>query len=110
MNKRTQPKCFLLDWAGSDAKVAEGCIISSDSGELVNNCRLGHTDVKVLIDTAFEPEALLWRPAANMFTIEKAVGHMIAWPAAMCVSVEEDLQQEDIAGQVKFIIQSHSHI
>jgi len=63
-----------------------------------------------LIDTAFEPEALLWRPAANMFTIEKAVGHMIAWPAAMCVSVEEDLQQEDIAGQVKFIIQSHSHI
>ena len=35
---------------------------------------------------------------------------MIAWPAAMCVSVEEDLQQEDNAGQVKFIIQSHSHI
>ena len=76
----------------------------------MNNCRLGHTDVKVLIDTAFEPEAFLWRPAANMFTIEKAVGHMIAWPAAMCVSLEEDLQPEDNACQVKFIIQSHSHI
>ena len=110
MNKRTQPKCFLLDWAGSDAKVAKGCIISSDPDELVNDCRLGPTDVKFLIDTAIEPEAFLWRPAANMFTIEKAVGHMIAWPAAMCVSVEEDLQQEDIACQVKFIIQSHSHI
>jgi len=110
VNKRTQPKCFLLDWDGSDAKVAEGCIISSDPGELVNDFRLGPTDVKVLIDTAIEPEAFLWRPAANMFTIEKAVGHMIAWPAAMCVSLEEDLQQEDIAGHVKFIIQSHSHI
>ncbi|XP_020889362.1 uncharacterized protein LOC110230497 [Arabidopsis lyrata subsp. lyrata] len=34
-----------------------------------------------------------------MFTIEKAVGHMIAWPAAMCVNLEEDLQQEDIEAQ-----------
>lgn len=63
-----------MDWAGTDATVAEGCIISSDPDEIVNGSRLGPTDVKVLIDTAIVPEAYLWRPAVNMEIMEKVVG------------------------------------
>lgn len=103
MNQGSQPKCILMDWAGTDATVAEGCIISSDPDEIVNGSRLGPTDVKVLIDTAIVPEAYLWRPAINMEIMEKAVGQMIAWPVAMCVSLEEKLNPEDIA-QVKCYI------
>ncbi|XP_020889950.1 uncharacterized protein LOC110230714 [Arabidopsis lyrata subsp. lyrata] len=97
VNKRSQPKCVLIDWAGSEEKVAEGLIMSSDPDELVNESRLGLTDVKVLIVTAIVPEAFLWRPAINMCTIEKVVGHMVAWPSSLCVNLEEELQPEDIA-------------
>ncbi|KAG7656506.1 hypothetical protein ISN44_As01g035320 [Arabidopsis suecica] len=33
----------------------------------------------------------------NMEIMEKAVGQMIAWPVAMCVNLEEELNPEDIA-------------
>ncbi|CAB81143.1 putative protein [Arabidopsis thaliana] len=68
VDQGSQPKCILMDWAGTDATVAEGCIISSDPDEIVNGSRLGPTNVK-----------------------------MIAWPVAMCVSLEEKLNPEDIA-------------
>lgn len=97
MNKKAQPKCILIDWAGDNANVAEGRIISSDPDDVVNDSRLGPSDVKVLVDSATVPEAFLWRPATQMFTIEEAVGHMIAWPAAKCVNLEQGLQEEDIA-------------
>ncbi|KAG7572280.1 Transposase Tnp1/En/Spm-like [Arabidopsis suecica] len=84
VNKRSQPKCILTDWTGGDATVAEGRIITSDPDDLVNDCRLGPTDLKVLVEIATVPEAYLWRPAINMFTIEKAVGQMIAWPTSKC--------------------------
>lgn len=104
MNKRTQPKCVLIDWAGDDANVAEGRIISCDLDEVMNDSRLGHTDVKVLVDIATVPEAFLCRPASNMFTIKEVIGQLIAWPAAKCVNIEQGLQPEDVAPLVKFII------
>lgn len=108
MNTRLQPKCVLVDWAGDDMDVAEGRIISSDPDELVNDSRLGPTDVKILVITAIVPEAFLWRPATKMHTMEEAVGNMIAWPASKCVNLEKDLQPEDIAPLVNFIIHCHS--
>ncbi|KAG7567797.1 Transposon En/Spm-like [Arabidopsis thaliana x Arabidopsis arenosa] len=95
VNKRSQPKCILTDWTGGDATVAEGRIITSDPDDLVNDCRLGPSDLKVLVEIAIVPEAYLWRPAINMFTIEKAVGQMIAWPTSKCVNLEQELQPED---------------
>ncbi|CAE6074033.1 unnamed protein product [Arabidopsis arenosa] len=89
-------RCILTDWTGGDATVAEGRIITSNPDDLVNDCRLGPTYLKVLVEIAIVPEAYLWRPAINMFTIEKAVGQMIAWPASKCVNLEQELQPEDI--------------
>ncbi|KAG7589117.1 Isoprenoid synthase domain superfamily [Arabidopsis suecica] len=97
VNKRSQPKCILIDWTGNgDAIVAEGRIITSDPDELVNDCRLGPSDVKVLVDTATVPNAYLWRPALNMCTIESAIGQIIAWPASKCVNIENEQEPEDI--------------
>lgn len=69
----------MVDWAGTDVNVSEGRIISSEPDVLVNDTRLGPTDVKVLVDSATVPDAFLWRPASNMFTMVEAVGQMIAW-------------------------------
>ncbi|XP_020876122.1 uncharacterized protein LOC110227132 [Arabidopsis lyrata subsp. lyrata] len=97
VNKRSQPKCILIDWTGNgDAIVAEGRIITSDPDELVNDCRLGPSDVKVLVDTATVPDTYLWKPALNMCTIESAIGQMIAWPASRCVNIENEQEPEDI--------------
>jgi len=42
--------------------------------------------------------------AVNMEIMEKAIGQMIAWPVAMCVNLEEELNPEDIAPLVKCYI------
>ncbi|XP_020875417.1 uncharacterized protein LOC110226884 isoform X2 [Arabidopsis lyrata subsp. lyrata] len=97
VNKKAQPKCILIDWAGDDANVAEGRIISTDPEDVVNGTRLGPLDYKVLVETATVPEAFLWRNAMGMSTIEESVGHMIAWPATKCVSLEQGVQEEDMA-------------
>ncbi|CAE6069698.1 unnamed protein product [Arabidopsis arenosa] len=98
VNKRSQPKCILIDWTGNgDAIVAEGRIIISDPYELVNDCRLGPSDVKVLVDTATVLDTYLWRPAPNICTIESAIGQMIVWPASKCVNLENEHEPEDIA-------------
>ncbi|CAA7056773.1 unnamed protein product [Microthlaspi erraticum] len=96
VNKRLQPKCVLVDWAGTNENVAEGRIISSEPDDLVNDTRLGPTDVKVLVDSATVPDAFLWRPASNMFTMVEAVGQMIAWPASKCVDLEPVTEAVDI--------------
>ncbi|AAF99830.1 Hypothetical protein [Arabidopsis thaliana] len=74
VNKRSQPKCILIDWTGNgDATVVEGRIITSDPDDLVNDCRLGPSDVKVLVDTAMVPDTYLWRPVLNICTIESVI-------------------------------------
>ena len=39
-----------------------------------------------------------------MFTMEEAVGQIIAWPASECVLLDKELQIEDIAPLVIFFI------
>ncbi|XP_056862991.1 uncharacterized protein LOC130510571 [Raphanus sativus] len=97
VNKKTQKRCLIIDWADEDGNVAEGRIISSDPEDIMNDSRLGPTDVKVFVDSATEPDAYLWRPARNMCTIKEAVGHIIAWPKNKCVELGQGLQPEDIA-------------
>ncbi|KAG7530315.1 putative transposase Ptta/En/Spm plant [Arabidopsis suecica] len=98
VNKRSQPKCILIDWTGNgDATVVEGRIITSDPDDLVNDCRLGPSDVKVLVDTAMVLDTYLWRPVLNICTIESVIGKMIAWPASKCVNLIYEQQPGDIA-------------
>ena len=89
----------MVDWSGSDEDVGEGRILSSDPDDLVNDCRLGP---KGLVESATKADAFLWRPATKMFTMEEAVGQIIAWPASKCVLLDKELQIEDIAPLVIF--------
>lgn len=89
--------CLLIDWAEDNGNVAEGRILSSDPDDIVNDSRLGPSDLKVMVDAATVPEAFLWRPATNMFTVQEAVGHIIAWPKNKCVELGQGLAPEDIA-------------
>ncbi|KAL0730829.1 hypothetical protein Bca4012_026923 [Brassica carinata] len=76
VNKTTpQPKCILYDWCDKECKVA---------------------DVKVVIETAFEEDAFLWRPAPKFFTIGQAVGETVAWPQDSVLVLEEELSPDDI--------------
>jgi len=78
----------LIDWTGNgNAIIAEGRIITSDPDDLVNDCRLGPSDVKVLVDAATVPDAYLWRLELNMCTIESAIVKMIAWPSLKWVNL-----------------------
>jgi len=87
----------FVDWSETDENVGEGRILSSDPDDIVNDCRLGPTDLKVLVETAYQPDAFLWRPAHKIFNMKEAVGHIIAWPADKCKLLDTDIQIEDIA-------------
>ena len=94
----------MVDWSGGDEDVGEGRILSSNPDDLVNDCRLGPTDLKVLVETATKADAFLWRPSTKMFTMEEAVGQIIAWPATKCVLLDKEIQIEDIAPLVNSIL------
>ena len=76
VNKKSKKMCLLLDWAGEDGNVAEGSILSSEPDDIVNDTRLGPMDFKVLVESATEPEAYLWRPARNMCTIKNSKSYI----------------------------------
>lgn len=69
--------------------------------DYVNNIPLGPNSVKMLVETAVNGDAFLWRPAPKMFTIAQAVGETIAWPQNCVVSLADDLEPEDIPPKVK---------
>lgn len=106
VNKRAHPKCVFVDWSDIDENVGEGRILSSDPDDIVNDCRLGPYDLKVLVEAAYKPDAFLWRPAQKIFHMKEAVGHIIAWPTDKCRLVDNNIQMEDIAPMV-FIISSN---
>nr|AAD22702.1 putative TNP1-like transposon protein [Arabidopsis thaliana] len=97
VNRKSHRKCVFVDWSETDENVGEGRILSSDPDDIVNDCRLGPTDLKVLVETAYQPDAFLWRPAHKIFNMKEAVGHIIAWPADKCKLLDTDIQIEDIA-------------
>ncbi|XP_022573719.2 uncharacterized protein LOC111215012 isoform X2 [Brassica napus] len=103
-NTRSLPKCYLVDWASVDEKVAEGRVVSAEADELVNGVPLGPHAVKVLVETAIKADTFLWRPAHNMFTMEDAVGEMIAWHSDHCIVATAGLIPEDNAPTVKFLL------
>ncbi|XP_018463355.2 uncharacterized protein LOC108834515 [Raphanus sativus] len=101
-NTRSLPKCYLVDWASVDVKVAEGRVVSAEADELVNGIPLGPHAVKVLVETAIKADTFLWRPAQNMFTLEDAVGEMIAWHSDHCIVATAGLIPEDNAPNSPF--------
>lgn len=74
-------KCMIMDWTGSGEVVAEGRRSSTDPKAMVQNIPLGPNAMRVWVDLAKKPDAFLWRPTAEMTSIEEAVGCTIAWPA-----------------------------
>lgn len=91
---------MLYDWSGTDEKVAEGLILSSDPEDFVNDIPLGPNSIKVLVQSATKPEAFLWRPATKMYTVGEAVGEMIAWPQHYSVLVDQVIPV-DVATKVR---------
>lgn len=77
--------------------------MSYDADELVNGIPLGPNTVKVLVESSTKPEAFLWRPAPEMFTIEDVVGEMVAWHADYCIFPTEVVVTKYIAPKVKFL-------
>lgn len=72
---------MIMDWTGSGEVVAEGRRSSTDPKAMVQNIPLGPNAMRVWVDLAKKPDAFLWRPTAEMTSIEEAVGCTIAWPA-----------------------------
>ena len=95
---------MLVDCSGSDEDVAEGCVISSEPEDFVNDIPLGPLAVKVLVETAIKSDAFLWRPATGMCIVEQAVGEMIAWPANKCIISDQTMYSEDIPLRVRCVI------
>lgn len=93
----------MVDWSCPDENVAEGRVVSYDEDELVNGIPLGPNSVKVLVELVTKPEAFLWRPAPDMFTLEDALGEMVAWDADYCIVPTDGSIPEDIAPKVKFL-------
>ena len=58
--------------------------------EFVNNVPLGPNSAKVVVETAFEKDAFLWRPAPKMYTIGHAVGETVAWPQDAVLVLDEE--------------------
>ena len=70
--------------------------------EFVNNIPLGPNSAKVVVETAFEKDAFLWRPAPKMYTISQFVGETVAWPQdSVCVH-DEKFNPDDIPSNVRF--------
>lgn len=101
MNTRLLPKCVLFDWSGRVEKVAEGRVLSSDPEDFLNDIPLGPNSVKVLVETAVKADAFLWRPAPNMFTIDEAIGEIIAWPQSFSVVFDQGSETEDNGPKVR---------
>ena len=101
-NWTPQPKCILYDWCDKECKVAEGRFLSSDEMEFVNNVPLGPNSVKVVVETAIEVDAFLWRPAPKMYTIGQAVGETVAWPQDEVLVLDDEFSSNDIPSNVRF--------
>lgn len=95
---------MLYDWSGSDDKVAEGRILSSDPEDFVNDIPLGPNAAKVLVETAMKADAFLWRPTLNMSTIAHSVGDIISWPQSSVVVIDQDVEVEDIVPKVRVLL------
>ncbi|XP_013743057.1 uncharacterized protein LOC106445946 [Brassica napus] len=98
-NWTPQPKCILYDWCDKECKVAEGRFLSSDEMEFVNNVPLGPNSVKVVVETAIEVDAFLWRPAPKIYTIGQAVGETVAWPQDSLLVLDEEIDPDHILGK-----------
>lgn len=95
-SSNSQNGCTLLDWSGTDEIVAEGCFISSDPKELVNQVPLGENAMKVLVDIPTKPNAFLFRPLVGICRMEEAKGKFIAWPAdRVILQHEQEYEKQD---------------
>ncbi|CAA7043014.1 unnamed protein product [Microthlaspi erraticum] len=79
--------CKLLDWASnSEEVVAVGRWQCNDRKALVNGLPLGPNAVKVIVDEVMEPDTFLWRPTAELLTLEDCLKSFVAWPVSRVVT------------------------
>lgn len=73
-------RCQILAWyANEDVVVAEGGFCSSDRDYKIGQIPIGRNAVAVTIKTVLDPDAGVWRPTAEIYTLEDAVGVTIPW-------------------------------
>lgn len=88
---------MLVDCHLTNEKLAEGYLLSSDPDDFVDDIPLGPEAVKVLVDKAIVSKAFLWRPTADISTVDEVVGLIIAWPLNKCL---QSYHSEDILPRV----------
>lgn len=65
----------------NDEVVAEGRWQSREPSALVNGLPIGPNAIKVYVDSVLNTKTWLWRPTADMRTLQESLNCFIAWPA-----------------------------
>ncbi|CAE5959401.1 unnamed protein product [Arabidopsis arenosa] len=74
-------RCQILDWyANKDIVVGEGEFCSAEPQYRIGRIPLGEHGAAVIVTSVSVPEASLWRPTADVFLLQQALGVKIAWP------------------------------
>ncbi|CAN6856895.1 unnamed protein product [Brassica oleracea var. botrytis] len=89
-------RCQIYDWNSNDCVIAEGVMCSTDQKEMVNNIPLGPNAVIMMVDAVLKPNAFLWRPTVEMFTVGDALNAKIAWPVHKIQLLKIPTQAESV--------------
>lgn len=69
---------------------------STDQKEMLNNIPLGPNAVIMTVDAVLIPEAFLWRPTTEMFTVPDALNAKVAWPVHKIQLLKIPTQAESV--------------
>lgn len=74
-------RCQILDWFETKGVVVgEGEFFSAEPQYRIGRIPLGPNAAAVIIKSVVDPEACIWRPTTDAYSLKKAVGVNIAWP------------------------------
>ncbi|CAE5993617.1 unnamed protein product [Arabidopsis arenosa] len=75
-------RCQILDWfAPTDIVVGEGEFCCAEPQYKIGRIPLGPNAAAIIIKSVVDPEACVWRPTSDVFSLSQAVGVKVAWPA-----------------------------
>lgn len=75
-------RCQLLDWFGTeDVVVGEGEFCIAEPTYRVGRIPLGPNAVAVIVKFVLIPNAPVWRPTKDVYSLTQAVGVKIPWQA-----------------------------
>ncbi|CAE6072617.1 unnamed protein product [Arabidopsis arenosa] len=75
-------RCQILDWfSPTDIFVGEGEFCCAEPQYKIGRIPLGPNAAAIIIKSVVDPEACVWRPTSDVFSLSQAVGVKVAWPA-----------------------------